>query len=336
MYYCKTGEYNIFICQNMENARTFSSPVCSCYPVQCYKCNKLDFCNVGHVQCQRSGVLWNRTLHHQTDQEVWQRAASGHVGHFTGNHRETPAANSGLHHHWQVQPQCKIKSSFCDHIVLSLQTIGSAELKAIVYELLTTVEELYEQNSYHGSMEKFFNLVEKCADKRPVSVVLFGIRPANPEYHCYLSIPDVVYLCNRMHRCWPSSHTELSQYSQPRMVGFRVSIASWRSSSGRPELAILHHSWHQTDVLKKSLRFTSALLWFATIVSFCCYFCWKERVSNCDKDQGASYPVVCSQHQPTALRGLYGHMCCHMPDGLSLCFLKWTHIGNIANAYNDN
>lgn len=63
------------------------------------------------------------------------------------------------------------RCSFCDHIGLSLQTIGSAELKAIVYELLTTVEELYEQNSYHGSMEKFFNLVEKCADKRPVSVV---------------------------------------------------------------------------------------------------------------------------------------------------------------------
>ncbi|TKS69065.1 Tuberin Tuberous sclerosis 2 protein -like protein [Collichthys lucidus] len=48
-----------------------------------------------------------------------------------------------------------------------LQTIGSAELKAIVYELLTTVEELYEQNGYHGSTEKFFSLVEKCADKRP-------------------------------------------------------------------------------------------------------------------------------------------------------------------------
>lgn len=52
---------------------------------------------------------------------------------------------------------------------LSSQTIGSAELKAIVYELLTTVEELYEQNGYHGSTEKFFSLVEKCADKRPVS-----------------------------------------------------------------------------------------------------------------------------------------------------------------------
>lgn len=49
------------------------------------------------------------------------------------------------------------------------QTIGSAELKTIVYELLTTVEELYEQNGYHGSTEKFFSLVEKCADKRPVS-----------------------------------------------------------------------------------------------------------------------------------------------------------------------
>lgn len=54
---------------------------------------------------------------------------------------------------------------------VSLQTIGSAELKTIVYELLTTVEELYEQNGYHGSTEKFFSLVEKCADKRPVSVI---------------------------------------------------------------------------------------------------------------------------------------------------------------------
>lgn len=56
---------------------------------------------------------------------------------------------------------------------LSSQTIGSAELKAIVYELLTTVEELYEQNGYHGSTEKFFSLVEKCADKRPVSCLSF-------------------------------------------------------------------------------------------------------------------------------------------------------------------
>ncbi|CAL8330550.1 unnamed protein product [Lota lota] len=48
----------------------------------------------------------------------------------------------------------------------------SAELKSIVYELLTTVEELYEQNGYHGSTEKFFSLVEKCADKRPDSSVL--------------------------------------------------------------------------------------------------------------------------------------------------------------------
>lgn len=82
------------------------------------------------------------------------------------------------------------KCSFCDHIGLSLQTIGSAELKAIVYELLTTVEELYEQNSYHGSMEKFFNLVEKCADKRPVSVVTGGA-----AYLWYLSVPNAVYLC---------------------------------------------------------------------------------------------------------------------------------------------
>lgn len=79
-----------------------------------------------------------------------------------------------------------LKTFISDHIGLSLQTIGSAELKAIVYELLTTVEELYEQNGYHGSTEKFFNLVEKCADKRPVSVALSNFCPVNLPYHCYL------------------------------------------------------------------------------------------------------------------------------------------------------
>ncbi|KPP69040.1 tuberin-like [Scleropages formosus] len=53
-----------------------------------------------------------------------------------------------------------------------LQTTGSHELKTIVHELLTTVEELYEQNGYHGSSERFFALVEKCSDKRPESSVL--------------------------------------------------------------------------------------------------------------------------------------------------------------------
>ncbi|KAM7009651.1 tuberin isoform 2-T2 [Tautogolabrus adspersus] len=59
-----------------------------------------------------------------------------------------------------------------ERLLQQIQMIGSAELKAIVYELLTTVEELYEQNGYHGSTEKFFILVEKCADKRPDASVL--------------------------------------------------------------------------------------------------------------------------------------------------------------------
>nr|XP_061792196.1 tuberin-like [Nerophis lumbriciformis] len=59
-----------------------------------------------------------------------------------------------------------------ERLLQQIQAIGSAELKAIVYELLTTVEELYEQNGYHGSTEKFFSLVEKCADKRPDASVL--------------------------------------------------------------------------------------------------------------------------------------------------------------------
>uniref|UniRef100_A0A8C7K368 Tuberin N-terminal domain-containing protein n=1 Tax=Oncorhynchus kisutch TaxID=8019 RepID=A0A8C7K368_ONCKI len=56
-----------------------------------------------------------------------------------------------------------------ERLLQQIQSIGSAELKSIVFELLTTVEELYEQNGFHGSSDKFFSLVEKCADKRPVS-----------------------------------------------------------------------------------------------------------------------------------------------------------------------
>ncbi|XP_029545750.1 tuberin isoform X3 [Salmo trutta] len=59
-----------------------------------------------------------------------------------------------------------------ERLLQQIQSIGSAELKSIVYELLTTVEELYEQNGFHGSSDKFFSLVEKCADKRPDASVL--------------------------------------------------------------------------------------------------------------------------------------------------------------------
>uniref|UniRef100_A0AAR2K774 Tuberin n=1 Tax=Pygocentrus nattereri TaxID=42514 RepID=A0AAR2K774_PYGNA len=59
-----------------------------------------------------------------------------------------------------------------ERLLQQIQTIGSPELKAIVFELLSTVEELYEQNDFHGSSERFFSLVEKCADKRPDASVL--------------------------------------------------------------------------------------------------------------------------------------------------------------------
>ncbi|XP_035260842.1 tuberin isoform X3 [Anguilla anguilla] len=59
-----------------------------------------------------------------------------------------------------------------ERLLQQIQTIGSQELKMIVHELLTTVEELYEQSGYHGSSERFFSLIEKCSDKRPESSVL--------------------------------------------------------------------------------------------------------------------------------------------------------------------
>ncbi|XP_060716149.1 tuberin isoform X2 [Tachysurus vachellii] len=59
-----------------------------------------------------------------------------------------------------------------ERLLQQIQSAGSPEMKAIVFELLTTVEELYEQNDYHGSTERFFSLVEKCAEKRPDASVL--------------------------------------------------------------------------------------------------------------------------------------------------------------------
>lgn len=48
------------------------------------------------------------------------------------------------------------------------QSLESPELKAIVHDLLTTVEELCDQNEFHGSQERYFELIERCADQRPV------------------------------------------------------------------------------------------------------------------------------------------------------------------------
>ncbi|XP_058236188.1 tuberin isoform X2 [Hemibagrus wyckioides] len=59
-----------------------------------------------------------------------------------------------------------------ERLLQQIQSSGSPDLKAIVFELLSTVEELYEQNDYHGSTERFFSLVEKCAEKRPDASVL--------------------------------------------------------------------------------------------------------------------------------------------------------------------
>uniref|UniRef100_A0A3B3REN6 Tuberin n=1 Tax=Paramormyrops kingsleyae TaxID=1676925 RepID=A0A3B3REN6_9TELE len=61
--------------------------------------------------------------------------------------------------------------SIIERLLQQIQ-VSSHELKTIVHELLTTVEELYEQNGYHGSSERFFSLIEKCADKRPESSVM--------------------------------------------------------------------------------------------------------------------------------------------------------------------
>uniref|UniRef100_A0A7M4G0U6 TSC complex subunit 2 n=1 Tax=Crocodylus porosus TaxID=8502 RepID=A0A7M4G0U6_CROPO len=59
-----------------------------------------------------------------------------------------------------------------ERLLQQLQSLESPDLKSIVHDLLTTVEELCDQNDFHGSEERFFELVERCADQRPESSVL--------------------------------------------------------------------------------------------------------------------------------------------------------------------
>lgn len=53
-------------------------------------------------------------------------------------------------------------------VYLVPQNLDSPELKTIVHDLLTTVEELCDQNEFHGSQERYYELVESYADQRPV------------------------------------------------------------------------------------------------------------------------------------------------------------------------
>ncbi|PNJ01748.1 TSC2 isoform 9 [Pongo abelii] len=59
-----------------------------------------------------------------------------------------------------------------ERLLQQLQTLDSPELRTVVHDLLTTVEELCDQNEFHGSQERYFELVERCADQRPESSLL--------------------------------------------------------------------------------------------------------------------------------------------------------------------
>ncbi|XP_054991382.1 tuberin isoform X2 [Sorex araneus] len=62
--------------------------------------------------------------------------------------------------------------SIMERLLQQLQDLDSPELKAIVHDLLTTVEELCDQNEFHGSRERYFELVERYAGQRPESSLL--------------------------------------------------------------------------------------------------------------------------------------------------------------------
>ncbi|KAM5152339.1 tuberin [Mantella aurantiaca] len=59
-----------------------------------------------------------------------------------------------------------------ERLFQQLQILRSQELKAAIHYLLTAVEELYDQNEFHGDEDRFFELVERHSDDRPASSVV--------------------------------------------------------------------------------------------------------------------------------------------------------------------
>ncbi|XP_056391557.1 tuberin isoform X4 [Hyla sarda] len=59
-----------------------------------------------------------------------------------------------------------------ERLLQQLQVLRSSELKAAVHNLLTAIEELHDQNDFHGDEERFFDLVEKNSDERPAASVV--------------------------------------------------------------------------------------------------------------------------------------------------------------------
>ncbi|XP_069503431.1 tuberin isoform X2 [Ambystoma mexicanum] len=59
-----------------------------------------------------------------------------------------------------------------ESLLLQIQVLSSQELRYIVHDLLSAVEELCEQKDFHGSKDRYFDLIEKCADQRPESSVV--------------------------------------------------------------------------------------------------------------------------------------------------------------------
>lgn len=114
-------------------------------------------------------------------------------------------------------------------------------------------------------MEKFFNLVEKCADKRPVSVVTGG-----PAYLWYLSVPNAVYLC--VTGCISADPHLIQSSVNPASQGWLDS----ESPSPHGQVLQVSQSWWFliTVVIRRvffKFCFKEPCLWFAISVSFWCH-----------------------------------------------------------------
>lgn len=211
--------------------------------------------------CQRGSVLWNRPLHHQTDQEVRQRAAGGHMGHPAGHHRATAAADPGTRTHAHY----KLKKGN-----------SSSLTKAFVFCVISDNRQRRAEGHCLWALDDGWRAVR--AERLPRlhrEVLQFGGKMCRQEtcscFWVYICVCPGFYrqcsffshfnvMCDRMHRCWPSSLTGRSRSSRPRTAGSRAFTASWRNSLSRIYSIINWIHGHTSSVFNVFLCFISVWL----------------------------------------------------------------------------
>jgi len=68
-----------------------------------------------------------------------------------------------------------IKLQFLYFISETSNQPATKQVSTSLHETITNIESLLDANNYNGCIQRFYDLVERCSDSRPVSVYKYKI-----------------------------------------------------------------------------------------------------------------------------------------------------------------